>query len=68
MKIKLRIKNSSKDIDFGDFEGEVIVITENGGRVEEGIVYDATFERYEFCRGCYKLRILITEKKNDKNS
>jgi len=63
MKIKLRIKNSSKDIDFGDYEGEIIIRTEDGCRVEEGVLYDAEFEKYEYCRGCYKLRIKITEKK-----
>lgn len=65
MKIKLRIKNSSKDIDFGDFEGEVVIRTQDGCRVLEGIKYDAEFERYEIREGCYKLRIKITEKKND---
>lgn len=63
MKIKLRIKNSSRDIDFGDYEGEVKISTQDGGRVLEGVKYDATFERYEIREGVYKLRINITERK-----
>ena len=62
-KIKLRIKNSSKDIDFGDYEGEVKISTQDGGRVLEGVKYDATFERYEIREGVYKLRINISERK-----
>ena len=63
MNIKLRIKNSSKDIDFGDYEAEIVIRTADGGRVLEGIKYDAEFERYEIREGVYKLRIKITERK-----
>lgn len=62
MKIKLRIKNSSKDIDFGDYEGEVIIRTQDGGRVFEGTSYNMKFERYEIREGVYKLRMIVTEK------
>lgn len=63
MKIKLRIKNSLRDIDFGDYEGEVKISTQDGGRVLEGVPYNVTFERYEIREGVYKLRLNITEKK-----
>lgn len=63
MKIRLRIKNSSKDIDFGDYEGEVVIRTQDGCRVFEGIKYDVEFERYEIHEGVYKLRLIIMEKK-----
>lgn len=63
MKIKLRVKNSSKDIDFGDYEGEVVIRTQDGGRVFEGTNYNVTFERYEIREGIYKLRMNVTERK-----
>lgn len=63
MKIKFRIKNSSRDIDFGDYEGEVKISTQDGCRVLEGVSYNVTFERYEIREGIYKLRLNITEKK-----
>lgn len=62
MKVRLRIKNSSKDVDFGDYEGEVVIKTQDGCRILEGVKYNAVFERYEIREGVYKLRISITEK------
>ena len=72
MNIRLKIKNSSKTIDYGDFEGIVDVRTDNGCRVDEGVIYDAVFQRYDIHEGCYRLKIIITDKKckgecNDKN-